>query len=245
MSIVTRSCCRIITTSTCVETTIVRQQRPLQMLFCSTKNNNNKKKSSSLKTKKEQYQRLIVHKNKDTDSSPKGRRNEQLEAIKWEGMEALENSTKDMIRKVGNQRLLNKDEDNEGPSVRQLREAERLFRLCQQVIHEDSSSPMSSLASLRIQGQSIVIIDVEVSRDLKQARIYWSLPYSILLRKDIPDSTLTQMQGRMQQLLQLPKYGGRIQTLVHTKLRFYYPPKFTFVPAEQDLIRQDLLESLI
>lgn len=235
MSILTKSLYRITTTTTkCIWLT-TKQQRPIGILFFSTKNKGKK----SVITKKEEYQQLIVRKNKD--NRPKSRKNEELEAIKWEGMEALENSTKDMIRKVGNQRLLNKDEDDEGPSVRQLREAERLFRLCQQAIDEDSTSS----ASLRIQGQSIVIIDVEVSRDLRQARVYWSLPYSILLRKDIPNSTLTQIQGQMQQLLQQPKYGGRIQTLVHNKLRFYYPPKLTFVPAEQDLLRQDLLQSLI
>jgi len=41
---------------------------------------------------------------------------------------------------------------------------------------------------------------------------------------------LTQLVKRMQKILD--ERGGRIQGLVHTRLRAYYPPKITFVAAE-------------
>jgi ribosome-binding factor A len=90
-------------------------------------------------------------------------------------------------------------------------------------------------ATFSIKGEPIVIMDVEVSKDLKQARVYWTLPFSVM-RYD--QRVVEQVKERMQQLLE--KKGGKLQRLVHAQLRSYYPPKLRFVPSPDDLFDESI-----
>ena len=62
-----------------------------------------------------------------------------------------------------------------------------------------------------------------------------SLPLSLDLHK-IPQSKLEQLVRKMQKILD--DKGGKIQGLVHTRLRAYYPPRIIWVAAEH--ISKDL-----
>lgn len=86
------------------------------------------------------------------------------------------------------------------------------------------------------------MLGVEVSPDLKIAKVYWCLPYSLDIRK-LPHETLEQLVRMMQQMLD--EKGGKIQALVHSRLRAYYPPRLQWVAAEhvsRDLKRAVSLE---
>ena len=76
-----------------------------------------------------------------------------------------------------------------------------------------------------------MILDVEVSRDLRDARAYWTLPFSLV---QLPDNVRAEIKKRMQAILE--KRGGKLQALVHHRLRFKYNAKLRFVPAEDDIL---------
>lgn len=153
--------------------------------------------------------------------------NEALEAIKMAGMARLDHAARDVASKT-RKRLLLSDEDD-GPSVDQLREANRL----QTVLDESLRHFARRDDAFSIEGDPIVILDVEVSPDLRHARVYWALPYSLMGLSDSVASKLTDsMQAR------LDEKGGRLQALVHARLRSYYPPKLRFVPSDDSVMKE-------
>lgn len=126
------------------------------------------------------------------------------------------------------------DED-EGPTAKQIQEANRIHQVLDEVI--DSYSKRE--ATFTVRGDPIMLLDVEVSKDLRHARCYWTLPFTLL---DVPDETRAEVKRRMQTILD--KRGGRLQALVHSKLRFYYPPRLRFVPAEDDVLSMAMKDLL-
>jgi ribosome-binding factor A len=131
------------------------------------------------------------------------------------------------------------DEGEEKPkSIPQKQEAARL----ESTIVEALALYSSKHDTFSIKGDCIEVLGVEVSADLKIARVYWCLPYSLDIR-ELPHETLTLILRRMQDILD--EKGGKIQALVHTRLRAYYPPKLQWVAAEhvsRDLKRGVSLE---
>lgn len=91
--------------------------------------------------------------------------------------------------------------------------------------------------------EPIVIVDVEITKDLRQARVFWSLPYGVLLMDGISAGMRMRSAERMQKVLD--ERGGVLQGLVHQKMRGYFrPPKIRFVMAEGEMLRRYLKELL-
>mmetsp|Transcript_11433 Transcript_11433/g.33705 ORF Transcript_11433/g.33705 Transcript_11433/m.33705 type:complete len:238 (+) Transcript_11433:137-850(+) len=157
--------------------------------------------------------------------SGRPRRNSALEAVKQAGMAHLEQTTQDVATKTRDPLIVSEESDS--PSVNQLREANRIHRVLNDCL-EDFSRKNSSFS---IRGETIAIMEVEVSPDLRHARAYWTLPISLI---EFPEKVRLEAKRRMQIILE--KHGGRLQTLVHAKLRFYYPPKIRFVQADDDIL---------
>ncbi|KAL7542842.1 hypothetical protein ACHAXR_012151 [Thalassiosira sp. AJA248-18] len=169
-------------------------------------------------------------------------RNIRLEAIKSAGVTQLHNQTLDLISRT-RQPLFEEDLlDAYGQkrlSIAQIQEANRL----ESVLIEALAAYATKHTTFSIRGQCIDVLGVEVSPDLKNARVYWCLPHSLDLNT-LPHNKLEQLVKRMQQILD--ERGGKIQALVHTRLRAYYPPKLKWVPAEhvsKDLKRGVSLDS--
>ena len=152
------------------------------------------------------------------------RRNEALEAVKHAGVAHLDQTAKDVSEKTRRPLLISEEEKS--PAVRQLREARRI-----QLILEESLDVFSRKDStFSIRGETIVVIEVEVSPDMRYARVYWSLPFSMVV---LPEGVRKEVKKIMQNRLE--ERGGQLQALVHGRLRFYYPPKLRFVPADDDV----------
>lgn len=155
-------------------------------------------------------------------------KNIRLEAIKSAGITQLHNQTQDIIARTRQPLFEETPVDDQGrkrQSIAQIQEGNRLeAALVDAFAHHSSKHD-----TFNVGGQCVEILGVEVSPDLKQARAYWCLPRSLDLNA-IPVDKLTQLVKRMQKILD--ERGGRIQGLVHTRLRAYYPPKITFVAAE-------------
>lgn len=136
-------------------------------------------------------------------------------------------------------RLLVEDEQN-GPSVTQIREANRVRQIVDDAIEQYSSKKGTMFC---IQGEPIAVIDAEISPDLKQARVFWSLPYGFLLADHLSERMRKQTIARMQNILETR--GGVLQGIVHNRMRSYNrPPRIRFVPAEGELLR-NVLKDLI
>jgi ribosome-binding factor A len=167
-------------------------------------------------------------------------KNFRLDVIKSAGLSQLHNQTQDLISRTRESLLLNdnNNEDTAHTSIPQKQEAARL----ESTIVEALNLYSSKHDTFSIRGDCIDILGVEVSTDLKVARVYWCLPYSLDIR-EIPHKNLEQVVKRMQD--RLDDKGSKIQALVHTRLRAYYPPKLQWVAAEhvsRDLKRGVSLE---
>ena len=166
--------------------------------------------------------------------------NFRLDLIKSTGLAQLHNQTQDLISRTREPLFLkvHGDEDAERISIPQKQEAARL----ESTIVEALAVYSSKHDTFSIRGDCIDILGVEVSPDLKMARVYWCLPHSLDIR-GLPHEKLEQVVRKMQERLQ--EKGGKIQALVHTRLRAYYPPKLQWVAAEhvsKDLKRGVSLE---
>jgi len=159
-----------------------------------------------------------------------------LESIKEQGQHILEATITDIQSKT-NRRLLVEDEDH-GPTDYQIKEANRVAEFVEQAI-EDYTSKRGNVFC--IMNEPIVIIDCEITEDLRQARVFWSLPYEILLLEDTKINAA--MRAKLVQYMQriLEERGGVLQGMVHTKMRMYFrPPTIRFVPAEGEILRRAL-----
>ena len=168
----------------------------------------------------------------------KPRMNKGLESIKEQGKDILDATLSDIISKT-KRRLLIEDEDT-GPTIYQLKESMKVKRLMEDAI-ETYTTTNSSLFC--IMNDPISIIDVEITEDLRQARVFWSLPYSIMVLDDsvVNRDTREKIVVKMQSILD--ERGGVLQGMVHTKMRNYFrAPKIRFVPAEGEMLRKSLQE---
>jgi len=169
-------------------------------------------------------------------------KNIRLEAIKSVGITQLHNHTKDLISRTTESLFETSLLDAHGhkrPSIAQIQEADRL----ESAIMEALDFYSSKHNTFSVGGQCIHVLGVEVSPDLRQAKAYWCLPHGLDLQ-NIPQLKLEQIVKKMQKILD--ERGGKIQAIVHTRLRAYYPPKIFWVAAEhisKDLKRGVSLEN--
>lgn len=155
--------------------------------------------------------------------------NEALAQIKALGMPHLEATAQEVAAKTREPLFV--PEHEMGPTPDQLAEASRVYAVLSNVLETFSSRD----STFSIRGEPIVIMEVEVSRDLKQARVYWTLPFSVM---ELPDNALDEVSRRMQDILE--RKGGKLQRLVHAVLSSYYAPKLRFVPSEDDVFRRTM-----
>jgi ribosome-binding factor A len=176
--------------------------------------------------------------NQNHDKSKKALRNPALQSVIDEGLNILQSISSDIQAKT-KRRLLLSDEDT-GPSPDQLREAARIKHFTEDAIELYTSRKGNLFCVMK---EPIVIVDVEITKDLRQARVFWSLPYGVLLMDGISAGMRMRSAERMQKVLD--ERGGVLQGLVHQKMRGYFrPPKIRFVMAEGEMLRRYLKELL-
>lgn len=157
-------------------------------------------------------------------------RNPNLKQVISQGMPFLEACSLDVMQN-SRESLFTL---NPGPSPNQLSEARRIFETVSGVVDRIAETT----GEFCIQGFPIVLLDAEVSPDCKQARVFWCLPLHLC---DLTEAQETQVQERMQQILQ-GRRGSVIQSQVFARLRFYYPPKLRFVPVPIQTAMESFLQ---
>jgi ribosome-binding factor A len=166
--------------------------------------------------------------------------NPGLASVISQGASSLENTASEVEAKTKKALGDNKGDDPLQP--RQLMEAQRILDVTTECLEEMTNGGTAGLLS--VLEEPITIMEVQVNRDLKQAKVYWALPFSILLDDRIDGKVYRQLVTKMEKNI-LEKGGGKmLQRQVHGRLSFYYPPRMKFFPASNSMIHQAISEFL-
>ena len=173
--------------------------------------------------------------------------NPGLASVISQGISKLEQTAYEVESKTRKSISDNQGYEKAEPSPRQLMEAQRIFDIATECL-EGIASPINqeqrSKQLVTVAGEPIVIVHVDVNPTLKLAKVYWCLPYSILLNDEINSNQYRQLVLQMND--NLLKKGGEniVQRYVHNKLRSYYPPRMRFLPATNSMIHDTISELL-
>eukprot|EP00536_Pseudo-nitzschia_multiseries_P016711 jgi/Psemu1/222339/e_gw1.1208.27.1 len=94
-------------------------------------------------------------------------------------------------------------------------------------------------------GEPIVLLECEVNRNVRQAKVYWTLPYGILLDNRINQRLYQEIMVKVQR--QLVDNGGAklLAREVHTRLSYYYPPRIKLFPATDEMVQKAIEEFMM
>lgn len=97
---------------------------------------------------------------------------------------------------------------------------------------------------LVLSGEPIVLLECEVNRNVRQAKIYWTLPYEILLDNRINQQLYQKIMVKVQK--ELVENGGAklLVRNVNTRLSYYYPPRIKLFPATDEMVQRAIEEFL-
>ena len=158
------------------------------------------------------------------------RKNAALQQVKAFGLSTLEATTREVAEKT--RRSLFEGKKDRGPDPNQIREGEMILEMVCNALEEMLRKGDSTFC---IRGEPVNFFDCEVNSNMRQAKIFWSLPHSLI---KLPQELKHQVEEKMQYILE--QRGSKLQYMVHTKLRHYYPPRLRFV-AKRDVEMENLL----
>ena len=148
------------------------------------------------------------------------RKNKAIQQVKMSGLSDLEASAKEIAEKT-RKSLFDSMQDS-GPDPTQIRESEMILRLVCDALEE---IVVKGDTTFCIRGEPVNFFDCEVNTNMRQAKIFWCLPFSLI---GIPDEIRNQVEEKMQFIFD--QRGSKLQYMVHSKLRHYYPPRLRFEP---------------
>jgi len=175
--------------------------------------------------------------------------NPSLEEIKRKGMNDLERITENAIyhsrkslldksKNSNKSRKGNEEEEEDddisssrkGPTIRQLKRANQINEIIRDIMYNHHLYNNSSFSSRddNMNEDSIEIRDVEVSKDLRYARIFWSLPQS--MAEELSQEKLKELSLITQNRLNVQVRD--IQRLVGRRINGKFVPKLRFVPED-------------
>ena len=193
--------------------------------------------------------------------------NHALEAIKNKGMRDFEKCTQETIlnsrkslrisslitpinsltntMKSRNEKHHDDGINEDGPSIRQLRKAKQLLQLLDEILDGEAMISATTLAqssanlnAFYIAGEPIEFTRVEVSPDLRHARVYWTLPHSLM---GAPEKIVRLATKHMQN--KFVDQGGRVfKQVIGKKLRrSRFIPSLRFVAENTLLTHTDVV----
>ena len=173
-----------------------------------------------------------------SDERPK-KGNPGLQAVIDQGLGHLKTtSTIIQSKKESKKPLFHKAAiEEQGPTKKQLVEANRVLSVATRCL-EEMHKKKKTHNMLSIGGHSILLLHVQVNTNLREATVYWALPFEILLEAD--EQTRLALTEKMQEKLTQGGGGKFLQYEVHRALSSYYPPKLKFKPANDVLLQQML-----
>jgi hypothetical protein len=175
--------------------------------------------------------------------------NPGLASIISQGSKSLEQSAADIEYRTRNASLSQPHKKGSFRAgtlePRQLAEGQRILDTaveCLEVIIEQAERgglTEGQRKGLILSGEPIVLLECVVNRNIKQAKLYWTLPYGILMDDRIhyhQHHLYQQITAKVQQ--QLVEGGGArlLAGHVHARLSSYYPPRIKMMPATDDMV---------
>ena len=185
-------------------------------------------------------------------------RNPGLESVISQGITSLEETAMEIQQKTRHSGIVatSLQPDIVTSTHRQLAEAQRLLDvatecledLCHKYQDQPSSIMQAELPGLQLQGQPIELLEVKVNKDGKQAKVFWTLPYSVLLDPNVNQNVYQRLVVTLQEQLVPPPHSGArggakiLSQQVGSKLRFYFPPRIKMVPATHQMVERAIRE---
>jgi hypothetical protein len=167
----------------------------------------------------------------DTINIGKRPRNKTLESVIREGLGFLNQTVLQIqANKNTNKPLLQSEET--GPTEKQKAEQHRILTTTTLCLDEMSQKD----PCLCIHGEPITLIRVEVNSNLRQATVFWALPYTVMLEERLTAEDKRILTKKMNEIVL--KHGGKLQRRVHGRLSSYYPPRLKFEPAPAVMTEQ-------
>ena len=164
--------------------------------------------------------------------------NPGLASIISQGMKSLDETAREVQAKT---RKSLGDTRKSGPTPRQLSEAHRIMEVATDCL--DQICIQGGQPGLTLKGDPIVILDVQVNPDIKQAKVFWTLPYGVLLDERVNQNVYQKLIEKLRE--EINDGGGKaLAHQVRLKLRSYYPPKLKMVPATDAMVRSAIEEYL-
>lgn len=177
-------------------------------------------------------------------------RNPGLASVIQQGAKSLESTATDVQSKTRQQGLSapTKSQKRWTQTPRQLAEAQRILDVateCLETLCYDDDGPTEPAAAfLTIGGEPIVLLEVKVNSDAKQAKVFWTLPYGILTDDRLTPTSYQRLVRQMEIYLRDRGAGKLLARHVHTRLRSYYPPRLKFQAATPDMVARAMEELL-
>ena len=178
--------------------------------------------------------------------------NPGLESIISQGIPTLQRTAYDIEQKT---RRTSLNEPHKTGSYhlgtlepRQLAESQRILDVAieclEDIVSESENGKLTKGQNdgLVLFGEPIVLLECIVNRNIKQAKLYWTLPYSILLDERINQKVYQQIVERLNK--DLIKNGGSklLGRHIHSRLSSYYPPRIKLIPATDEMIQKAIEE---
>ncbi len=184
--------------------------------------------------------------------------NPGLASVISQGIKTLEQTAEEIqykTRKISLSRPHKKPSFKNGRAdemdPRQLAEGQRILDVASECLEQlafqdeqngrENSGKISS-SGLILFGEPIVLLECEVNRNVRQAKIYYTLPYGILLDNRIDQRLYQEIMMRVQK--ELVQNGGAklLARNVHTRLSHYYPPRIKLFPATDEMMQAAIEE---
>lgn len=181
--------------------------------------------------------------------------NPGLASVISQGMSALERSAADIEYRTKNSSSLKRPHKKGSFRAgtlepRQLAEGQRLLDVATDCLEElvvqaeRGGLTVGQQKGLMLSGEPIVLLECVVNRTIKQAKLYWTLPYGLLLDERMQAKLYHQLTAKVQEQLM---EGGGVKLLsrqVHNRLSSYYPPRIKMLPATDEMVAKALRESM-
>jgi hypothetical protein len=187
--------------------------------------------------------------------------NPGLASVISQGMKSLEHTAEEIQYKT---RRTSLSQPHKKPSFkngrademdpRQLAEGQRILDVAtdcleQLALQEEHSGQrqrdVGNSNGLVLFGEPIVLLECEVNRNVRQAKIYYTLPYGILLDNRINQRLYQEIMVKVQNELVVNGGAKLLARNVHTRLSYYYPPRIKFFPATDEMVQSAIEEFMV
>jgi ribosome-binding factor A len=181
--------------------------------------------------------------------------NPGLASVITQGLGALESTAAHIESKTSRFSLDQTPSARHAPSHRQLAEGHRILQVVTEVLdylcdgenNNNAREDYEAVRYLMAADEPISILDVQVNRDLKQAKVFWTLPYGVLLDDRMwsgGDKTYRRLIKALEPGIET--HGQKLLSKhVINRLRSYYPPRLRMVPATDAMVKQAVEEMMI